>query len=180
MSQREVATCRDKCRYGARVKTDDQRRKGPAGELPVWLRAQRMAPRPDLPHGWKEAETVRRLEAAVPGVSFGAYRDIEAGNRPVSADQLRAIEIVFGAIPDFTSKAGSDGDTSLPAAYLERIDALVDQLNQDRALIRELLRRLAPPAMTPEGEADRVRLELEADTPPLPQPHDPVSVEGQR
>lgn len=125
MSQREVATCRDICRYSQGVKSDADR-----GVFATWLRAQRKAPRPGYPHGWKEPEAVRRLEAAVPGVSFGAYRDIEAGNRKPTDDQRTAIELVFGAIPDFTAgaavRAGAPAD--LNAALANQAEAMARML----------------------------------------------------
>ena len=134
------------------------------GAFAAWLRAQRKAPRPNLPNGWKEAETVRRLEAAVPGVSFGAYRDIEAGNRKPTADQRTAIEAVFGAIPDFTGGAGDGSTTAGLSALIEQISELVNELQlarqaqaEESRLFRDALVELG--VLRPAAGADESLIE---------------------
>jgi hypothetical protein len=155
------------------VKSDEAR-----GRFATWLRAQRRAPRPGLPNGWKEAETVRRLEAAVPGVSFGAYRDIEAGNRPPTVEQRKAIEAVFGAIPDFDHSAGSGGVTAADPAAL--IEALAAQTKAIGELVEELrLSRLAQPLSIDDQieAAERALAELKSRI-PQPQPAGPARSAG--
>lgn len=52
--------------------------------------------------------------------------------------------------------AGADGDTTVPAAYLERIDALVTELREDRAIIRELLDLVRPTAHRAIDNSERI------------------------
>ena len=134
MSQCEVATCRDKCRYVCRVKTDEQR-----GPFAAWLRRARTAARPGLPKGWKVDEAVRHLERAVPGVSFAVYREIEAGTRRPSDEQMRAIEHVFGKVPDFTKseRAGASSDPALSQLLKPLVSALSDLVVELRAARQE-------------------------------------------
>lgn len=164
MSRHEVATCCDICRYSRAVKSDADR-----GAFASWLRAQRKAARPDAPNGWKEAEAVRRLEAAKPGVSFGAYRDIEAGNRKPTTDQRDAIEAVFGRIPDFTGAGSGSGHNQPDPADLSRLFQLLEaQTLAFSRLAAAIERMVAQPLVVPPEVALAMRQAVAELEPPAP------------
>jgi hypothetical protein len=120
-----------------RVKSDDER-----GPFAAWLRRERV----DVKK-WKEADTKRRLEAAAEaGVSFSSYRDIEAGNRPPTPAQRRAIVKVFGEVPAFVAAPADQ------AAIVQAIDRQTAML---KAVLDAILVRLPPAGPKEEDPPQR-------------------------
>lgn len=135
-----------------------------AGPFAAWLKRKRTD---RYPRQADALADLRRLAGLA--ISPSEFAQWESGSRIPSEDnpkRLRLIEF-FGGWPDQTEVEASDPgrlDASIPL-LLTRIDALVAELQADRALIRELL-RLSPsePAVSPDvlkdlDEAERERRE---------------------
>lgn len=98
-------------------------------------------------------EVVERLARSGNGVSAATIRGVEGGSKKPSRKLLRAMADVYGRpIPgDPAPVEVADG------AYLARIDALVEQLTEDRAVIRSLIALLRG---TPQGPGPEPLIEL--------------------
>lgn len=120
--------------------------------VPAWVIRERKR------LGLKPQDLADRLTAMGLPVVVGTVRTWEAGRNP-HPDNVEGLERIFGTrSPDYMAGAGPlGGDTPVPAAYLERIDALVGELQADRALIRELVAELRAARAEAEGYAAAVR-----------------------
>lgn len=96
-------------------------------------------------------EVVERLSRKGQPVAAATIRGIEGGSKQPSRRLLRALAGVYGRPVPGDNEAGAGGDTlAVPAAYLERIDALVGTVT---ALVEELRLARAEAA----GYAEAVR-----------------------
>ena len=74
--------------------------------------------------------------------SRAAYVAIDLGLREPTESEQRVLAEWLGGYPADLEASGSGPHSPDASAYLERIDALVEQLAADRAVIRDLLAEL--------------------------------------
>lgn len=131
----------------------------------------------------------RAFELLGPSLGFGpksraAYVALDLGTRPPTEAESKVLAEWLGGYPDDEPiTAGTEGDTpAVPAAYLARIDALLEQMAADRQLIRDLLEALAgrvDPDLAETFRADAAVAERMAGTPRPPRPPDPFEHGGE-
>lgn len=104
--------------------------------------------------------------------SRAAYVAIDMGEREPTEAESKVLAEWLGYYPEDHMAGGSTGDTSqlTPAAYLERIDALVETVRVQNAL---LIRLLTGPDQGKVADLKQWAAEQLVTT-PLPRPNDPA------
>lgn len=130
------------------MRTPEQR-----GVYGRWLLSSRTA------RGYKTAEkALEALSAAGIRIGKSTYAEYEAGTKVPSRNHLPLLERFWGA-----PKGEDTEDVPSPALqpYLAKIDELLEEVHEDRRLIRELLALVRPTIVRSEENSARIaRLEV--------------------